>query len=169
MRKSLKRENVRSGIMFLLVAITVLALDQATKIWVLHNLDLYQQLVVIPSFFNLIHVTNTGAAFGFMAGHEKWRHVFFQVVSVMALGGLFYVYLTAQEKTVWLFWGCSMVFGGACGNLIDRLRFGHVVDYLDFYVGTYHWPAFNVADSAITVGGCMLAFHFLNITWYERK
>ncbi len=153
----------KSGLMFMLVAGAVLVLDQATKTWVLENLYLYQHLTVIPSFFNITHVTNTGAAFGFMAGQEKWRHVFFQVVSVVALGGLFYVYVTAGRKTGWLFWGCSMVFGGACGNLIDRIRFQHVVDFLDFYLGTYHWPAFNVADAAITVGGCMLAIHFFTV------
>lgn len=150
--------------MFLLVGSTVLILDQASKSWVLDSLGLYQQLPVIPSFFNLTHVTNTGAAFGFMAGQEKWRHLFFQVVSVMALCGLFYVYVTANKKTYRLFWGCSLVFGGACGNLIDRLRFGHVVDFLDFHVGVYHWPAFNIADSAITVGGVILALHFLRFT-----
>lgn len=158
------KNNLKSGLMFLSVGASVLLLDQATKLWVLNNLGLYQQLPVIPSFLNITHVTNTGAAFGFMAGQEKWRHLFFQVISIMALCGLFYVYITSNDKTMWLFWGCSMVFGGACGNLVDRIRFKHVVDFLDFYLGTYHWPAFNIADSAITVGGVMLAFHFLRFT-----
>ena len=159
-----EEKRLRSAIMFMLVAGAVLGLDQISKAWIIHNLPLYRQIPVIPSFFNLTHLTNTGAAFGFMAGHEKWRHIFFQTVSFVALGGLFYLYITAKEKTGWLFWGCSLVFGGACGNLIDRIRFGHVVDFLDFYLGTYHWPAFNVADSAITIGGCMLAIHFLNFS-----
>ncbi len=151
---------LRRALMFMLVAVSVTLLDQLAKIWVLHNLALYQHIAVIPSFFNLTHVTNTGAAFGFMAGDERWRHLFFQIVSVLALGGLFYLYMTARERGPMLFWGCSLVFGGACGNLIDRIRFGHVIDFLDFYLGTYHWPAFNVADAAITIGGGLLALHF---------
>ncbi len=158
-----KRKRLKSGIMFMVVALIILCLDQVSKNWVLHNLHQYQRYPVIPSFFNLTLLTNTGAAFGLMAGQERWRHLFFQVVSVMALCGLFYLYITARDKTRWLFWGCSFVFGGACGNLIDRMRFGHVIDFLDFYLGTYHWPAFNVADSAITIGGCFLALHFLNL------
>ncbi len=162
MTETAGRDRIRSGISFMLVAFAVLVLDQVSKEWVLQNVPVYRQIPVIPSFFNITHLTNTGAAFGFMAGHEKWRHLFFQVISFVALGGLFYLYITAKDKTRWLFWGCSLVFGGACGNLVDRIRFGHVVDFLDFYLGTYHWPAFNVADSAITVGGIMLAMHFLN-------
>ncbi len=146
--------------MFMLVAAAVILLDQLTKTWVLRNLPLYQHITVIPSFFNLTHITNTGAAFGLLAGDERWRHVFFQIVSVLALGGLFHLYMTASNRGPMLFWGCSLVFGGACGNLVDRIRFGHVVDFLDFYLGTCHWPAFNVADAAITIGGGLLALHF---------
>ena len=156
------RDRLRSGIMFMVVAVAVLGLDQISKQWVLNNVPLYRQIPVIPSFFNITHLNNTGAAFGFMAGHENWRHLFFQTISFVALGGLFYLFITAKDQTRWLFWGCSLVFGGASGNLVDRIRFGHVVDFLDFYLGAYHWPAFNVADSAITIGGFMLAIHFLH-------
>ncbi len=166
--KGTERRGLQAGLQFIIVAVVVLCLDQITKTAVMENIPLYGRIIVIPSFFDLTHLTNTGAAFGFMAGHEKWRHLFFQLISFLALGGLFYLYITAPDKTVWLFWGCSLVFGGACGNLVDRIRFGHVIDFLDFYVGSYHWPAFNVADSAITIGGFFLALHFLGFSSSEE-
>jgi signal peptidase II len=146
--------------MLLLVALLIAGLDQLTKTWITSSLGLYETVPIIPGFFNLTHIMNTGAAFGFMAGQDAWRHTFFQMVSVLALGILVYLYRSSAARTHSLFWGCGLIFGGACGNLIDRLRHRSVIDFLDFYVGTLHWPAFNVADSAITVGGVLLAWHF---------
>ncbi len=149
---------------FLFVAFLVVLADQATKAMVVSNLNLYEVRPVLHGFFNITYITNTGAAFGFMAGSDKWRHIFFQVISVVALGGLVYLYRSSHSRSYPLLWGTSLVFGGALGNLIDRIRYRSVVDFLDFYVGSYHWPAFNIADSAITVGGVLLAWHFFHIT-----
>jgi signal peptidase II len=146
--------------MLLLVALFIAALDQLTKTWIASSLDLYETVPVIPGFFSLTHITNTGAAFGFMAGKDAWRHTFFQVVSVVALGVLIYLFRSSSARTLSFFWGCALILGGASGNLIDRLRHRSVTDFLDFYVDTLHWPAFNVADSAITLGGVLLAWHF---------
>ncbi len=143
------------------MALGVALLDQVTKAWIETNLHLHEMHPVIPGFFNLTYVTNTGAAFGFMAGHEGWRHLFFQSISILALGGLVYLYRVARSQSKLLFWGCSLVFGGALGNLIDRIRHKYVTDFLDFYVGSYHWPAFNAADSAITIGALCLIIFFL--------
>ncbi|HDH98304.1 MAG TPA: signal peptidase II [Deltaproteobacteria bacterium] len=145
---------------FLFVAFLIVLADQATKAMVVSNLHLHEVRPVLQGFFNITYITNTGAAFGFMAGSDKWRHIFFQIISVVALGGLIYLYRSSRSRSYQLFWGTSLVFGGALGNLIDRIRHRSVIDFLDFYAGSYHWPAFNIADSAITVGGVLLAWHF---------
>ncbi|PKN15637.1 MAG: signal peptidase II [Deltaproteobacteria bacterium HGW-Deltaproteobacteria-3] len=116
--------------------LAVVVLDQATKALIMERFAMFELLPVIPGLFNLTYLTNTGAAFGMLAGAQTiWRQVFFVGVAVLALGV-----------------AIGLIAGGAVGNLIDRLRFGAVVDFLDFYVGSHHWPAFNVADSAICVG-----------------
>lgn len=149
---------------FLFAAFLIVLVDQATKAVVVSNLNLYEVKPVLEGFFNITYITNTGAAFGFMAGSDKWRHIFFQIISIVALCGLVYLYRSSHNRSYSLLWGISLVFGGALGNLIDRIRYKSVVDFLDFYVGRYHWPAFNIADSAITVGGILLAWHFFRIT-----
>ena len=133
--------------------ILVVALDQATKAWVTSVFSLYQSREVIPGLFNLIYLTNTGAAFGILSGHPAWwRHGFFIAIVVVALGVIAYMYRRLRGDSVWYEAALGLIAGGAIGNLIDRVRFGSVIDFLDFHIGTYHWPAFNVADSAITVG-----------------
>ena len=146
---------------FLLVGAIIVLIDQLSKAIIVSRLNVYDTRAVIPGFFNLTHITNTGAAFGCMAGADNWRHILFQTIALAALGGLVYLYKTFPQKTYAFFWGSALIFGGALGNLIDRVRYGCVIDFADFYVGGYHWPAFNVADSAITIGGALLAWHFL--------
>ncbi len=142
---------------FLLVAAAVVAVDQATKVLISSHLSLYETLPVISGFFNITYVTNTGAAFGLLAEAGRWRELFFQVVSVTAMAGLGLYYYTSRGRDLLLFLSTSLILGGAAGNFVDRVRLGHVVDFLDFYAGRYHWPAFNVADCAITIGGLLLA------------
>ncbi|MDH5522939.1 MAG: signal peptidase II [Desulfobulbaceae bacterium] len=133
--------------------LAVVALDQLTKIMVLANFNLYESSVVIPGFFNLTYITNTGAAFGILAGEQSMlRQAFFIGVAMAALLVMFFSYRHFKEQGRMFVHGIGMIAGGAIGNLIDRLRYGSVVDFLDFHVRGYHWPAFNVADSAITVG-----------------
>jgi signal peptidase II len=128
-------------------------LDQLSKWVIMAYLMPGAHRQIIPGFFNLTYVTNTGAAFSFLAGPAGgWRQVFFVVVSVVALVGIGWAMFAYRRQGVLFLLGLAGIGGGAAGNLIDRLRFGAVVDFLDFYVGRYHWPAFNVADSAITVG-----------------
>ncbi len=149
---------------FFTLAMVLVALDQATKTMVTSNLALHESIEVLPGLLNICHVTNTGAAFGILAGPESWRHLFFQVISILALGFLSYFYLSSRDKNAYLFFGASLVLGGAAGNLIDRVRLGSVIDFIDFHVGIHHWPAFNLADSAITMGGILLAFHLFRST-----
>ena len=135
------------------IAALVVIIDQLTKLWIMTNFGLHEQQNVISGFFNLVYVTNTGAAFGFLAGSKSWlRQVFFVGVAVVALGVIVYAYGHLKRQGRIFVYALGLIGGGAIGNLIDRLRFGSVVDFLDFYFGSYHWPAFNAADSAITVG-----------------
>jgi signal peptidase II len=142
----------------LVIGSAVFVLDQITKLLVLAFLPEYSSYEVIPGFFNLVHARNPGAAFSFLAGQQAaWRHWFFVTVTAAALVLVFFFY-RHPSTTRGQRYGLALIFGGALGNLVDRLRLGEVVDFLDFYVGPYHWPAFNVADSAITVGaGVLLA------------
>jgi signal peptidase II len=143
----------------LAVVIVVLA-DQLTKAWVQSGMRLHQSIPVIDNFFSLTYIRNPGAAFGlFSDGGGTVRTVFFILVSVAAIGFLGTLYAKTPSERPLLRLAFSLVTGGAAGNLIDRVRFGEVVDFLDFYVGRYHWPAFNVADSCITVGVAFLVLY----------
>jgi signal peptidase II len=114
---------------------------------------LYQSITVIPGFFSLTHIHNPGGAFGFLAQQDASIRIgIFILASTGAIFFIFLFYRQIPKTPPVLSAGLALIFGGAIGNLIDRLRFGEVVDFLDFYVGALHWPAFNVADSAITVG-----------------
>ena len=135
------------------IAATVVIVDQLTKLWIMTNFALHEQLHIIPGFFDLVYVTNTGAAFGFLAGSKTWlRQAFFVTVSIAALVVMVFAYGHLRKQARIFVYALGLIAGGAVGNFIDRLRFGAVVDFLDFYLGSYHWPAFNAADSAITVG-----------------
>lgn len=138
----------------------IVVLDQITKIIVEKRFALYESVVVFEGFFSLTYILNPGAAFGFLADQNAtFRMVFFLSVSVIALVllGIFFRD-TPTEDTMGLT-AISLLFGGAIGNGIDRIRLGEVIDFLDFYINQHHWPAFNVADSAITIGISLLMFH----------
>ncbi len=131
----------------------VVALDQATKWWVMANFSLYDLREVIPGFFNLVYLHNSGAAFSLLASVEgAWKQWFFIAVAVAALGFILVLFKQYCVANMGYTIALGLIGGGAVGNLIDRLRFGSVVDFLDFYAFGWHWPAFNVADSAICVG-----------------
>ena len=144
------------------VAGAVLILDQVTKALILAHLPLGGSIAVIPGFFDLTHVHNPGGAFGFLAGMSaEVRSLLFVAVSLVAAGLILYFYWQTPHGQRFLSVGLALIFGGAVGNLVDRMRFGIVVDFLDVYAGTLHWPAFNVADSAITIGVGIFAYHIL--------
>ncbi|MBU0729989.1 MAG: signal peptidase II [Proteobacteria bacterium] len=127
--------------------------DQLSKWWIINSFSYLETKPVIAGFFNLTFVLNTGAAFGFLAGeHALWRQLFFIAVALIALVVLYFAFLHYRHRGAWFVYGTGLVAGGAVGNLVDRIRLGAVIDFLDFYVQSYHWPAFNVADSAITTG-----------------
>jgi len=149
-------------IKLVVVAGVITLLDQFTKGIVLHYLPYNKTIPVIKGFFNITHVLNPGGAFGLMANlNPVLRGIIFLFISSMAVGIIFYFYRKTPEKYSLLSVAFALIFGGAIGNLIDRVRFGMVVDFLDFYAGNLHWPAFNVADSAITIGICIFLYHLI--------
>lgn len=143
--------------LFAMCFFLVVVLDQLTKAWVVHHFILYESREIITGFFSLTYLTNTGAAFGILAGHSGWlRQVFFIGVAVIALTAIFFIHKRIKDQSHWYTVGLALIGGGAVGNLLDRVRLGSVVDFLDFYIAGHHWPAFNVADSSITIGVIIL-------------
>ena len=134
------------------IAVLVVLLDQGTK-WLVNDSIPYHESIYVTSFFNLVHVRNFGAAFGVFNNPEgTWQFWFFLASTILAVGIIYFVAKGARERDKGLFWGLGFILGGAIGNLIDRIRFDSVVDFLDFHFAGFHWPAFNVADIAICVG-----------------
>jgi signal peptidase II len=145
-----------------LIGGAVLVLDQVTKALVENTMTMHQSIEIIPNLASLTYLRNTGAAFGFLAGARSGlRIVFFALISSVAIGCIVYLIrgLRPQQKTLLL--SLSLILGGAVGNLIDRLRLGEVIDFIDLHWYDIHWPAFNVADSAISVGVVILFLHML--------
>lgn len=140
----------------------ILALDQATKMLVQARLPLHDSRTVVPDFFNLTHVTNRGALFGLLHDlPDPWRAVLFTVVPFAAIVLILYFQGRTAPADRLAHGGLALILGGAAGNFLDRLRLGYVVDFLDVYVGPHHWPAFNVADSAICIGVGLLVLDLL--------
>ncbi len=146
----------------LIFCVGILLLDQWTKSMVVEKLPLYHRVEVIQGFFNLTHVRNTGGAFGIFGGQKSSTgSLVFVIVSLIAIGAIIFLFIKIKESERTLALSFSLVLSGALGNLIDRLRYGEVVDFLDFHLSDYHWPAFNVADSAICIGIGLLALELL--------
>jgi signal peptidase II len=140
---------------WLLLAGLVIAADQATKLWVAAELALGASVYVMP-VLDLVHVHNTGAAFSFLAGASGWQREFFLLVGVAASAWIVWMLARATREQGLFCTGLSLILGGALGNVIDRVRLGGVVDFLHFHWGAHYWPAFNLADSAITCGAGLI-------------
>jgi len=147
---------------FFLIAALVIALDRYTKWLIAHRLTMHDSITVIPGFFRIIHTENPGAAFGLFADSpSQWKVVLLIFFSLMALAVVSTLLWKNSHLLTSTGVGLSLILGGAIGNLWDRIVSRHVVDFLLFYIGHYQWPAFNVADSAIVVGACLLVFEIL--------
>ena len=132
-------------------------LDVLTKAYISSTMFLHESFPVIEGFFNITYVRNPGAAFSFLADSPAaFRSVFFVTVTSLAILCILYCIVKDAFEDPLMTFGLSLIMSGAVGNLIDRVRLGEVVDFIDLYIGSYHWPAFNVADSAITVGAFLL-------------
>ena len=138
------------------IALIVLTLDLASKYWVESVLE-FGQKIPLTSFFNLILTYNPGAAFSFLSEESGWQRWFLSGIAGSA--ALLIIFLLNKYKHEKLFcMSLSLILGGALGNLYDRITLGHVVDFLDFYINAYHWPAFNIADSAIFIGAALMIY-----------
>ena len=143
-----------------IIITAVLVLDQVTKHLIETRVRLYEIIVVIPGFFNVTHVRNKGAAFSLFSGApDSFRSIFFISVTLIALAVLAVLVWKTRERLLLI--AFSLIAGGAVGNLIDRVRYGEVVDFIQWYVKSYYWPSFNVADSAISIGVTLLAVDLL--------
>lgn len=136
------------------LAVLLALLDQLTKYWISASFD-YGQVREVTGFFNLVLTHNKGAAFSFLASAAGWQRGFFIAVALIAIVVISVLLVRhAGEKLFCL--SLALILGGAIGNVLDRIALGYVVDFLDFHIAGWHWPAFNLADSAITVGAALL-------------
>ena len=140
---------------FYIIAVVVIIIDQITKIWVDHALN-YREVISVTPFFNITLAYNPGAAFSFLANESGWQRWFFAVLAIAVSLALIYWIKKLKEEEWNLGYSYGLILGGAVGNVIDRIAYGHVIDFLDVYYKNYHWPAFNVADSAICVGAILM-------------
>lgn len=147
-----------------IVTAVVLVLDQATKLYVDSHFRLHESVTVIENFFHLTYVRNKGAAFGIFAD-SAIRIPFFITVSLVAAVGILWYLRRLQDQQKLVSFALALIFSGAIGNLIDRVRFGEVIDFIDVHWYQYHWPAFNVADSAISIGVTLLLLDL----WREER
>jgi signal peptidase II len=152
--------NSVSMLKWLWLSATVIILDQVCKGLAEHWLQLHVQYPVIP-FFNLTLVHNTGGAFSFLSQAGGWQRWFFSAVAIIVSSVIVVWLMRLHSNQRWLAIGLSLVLGGALGNLLDRVRFGHVIDFIDVYYKALHWPTFNIADSAIALGATLLIVHSL--------
>ncbi len=144
-----------SGLKWLWLSILFIIIDQVTKQYAVASIDLYERIAVTP-FFNFTYAQNPGAAFSFLADQPGWQRWFFTAIALIA-SIIFIVWMAKTPKeNKMLSIAFALLLSGAVGNLIDRVLFGYVIDFLDFYYKSYHWPAFNVADSAIFIGAVLM-------------
>ncbi|MEK6691824.1 MAG: signal peptidase II [Nitrospirota bacterium] len=159
-RRILRTAGANKYLLSGVIALVVVAADQVTKSIIRSKIPLYKSITVVDGFFNITHVRNKGGAFSLLSGMNSR---FFMIASFIALL-IIIMYLIKLQKTDfpmgrvfdWLIVSLSLISGGAIGNMIDRMRFGEVIDFLDVFFKNYHWPAFNIADSSITTGVIIL-------------
>lgn len=147
----------QSGLRWLWLAALALFLDQLTKQWVIRVFDLYESVQVLP-FFNLTYVRNYGAAFSFLSDAGGWQRWFFTAIALIVSAVLLWWLKQSKKHEVLLPVAYCLILSGAIGNVTDRLLYGYVIDFLDFYYQQWHYPAFNIADSAIFIGAALLIY-----------
>jgi len=141
----------------IVVSLLVIILDQCSKYLIIKSFALHQSLDIIEHYLTIVHIRNKGIAFGLLAGQGGGtRTIFLIITSLFAIAFIFYLLSSLKDRQTYAIVTLSLILGGALGNLIDRIRWGEVVDFIDVHWHNYHWPAFNCADSAISIGVVLL-------------
>ncbi len=161
---AIRRFYKTNSLWWLWVSVVVVIADQLSKSYITATFDLHESLELFP-FLDITYVQNTGAAFSFLRDAGGWQRWFFILLSSGVSIGLMVWIHTLPVTWRWLSIALSLVLGGALGNLVDRIRLGYVIDFIDFYYRTWHFPAFNVADSAISIGVVML---IIDSFWFNH-
>jgi len=139
--------------LLIIVAPLVIVIDQLVKLYVDHSMEVSQSIEILENFFHFTHIRNRGAAFGMFAGaNESYRLPFFLLITFIAIGVILYMVRSYKDGSLFYPLSLALILGGAIGNMIDRVRMGEVIDFIDVHWYQHHWPAFNVADSAISIG-----------------
>jgi len=137
------------------LSLLIIVLDQASKLWVVANFDLYESIALLPGV-NFTYVHNTGAAFSFLSSAGGWQRWFFVGIALVASVVLLVWLWKLKTSERWMAATLSLILGGAIGNLYDRIAYSYVIDFIDVYYESHHWPVFNIADSAISIGVVMM-------------
>lgn len=144
----------------LIIVVGLVSLDQATKLYIDSHMKLHQSIEVIKNFFQITYIRNSGAAFGILSGFKSiWLTLFFMLISIVAAGIILFCYHKTSENHRLTLISLALIISGAIGNFIDRVFYGEVIDFLYFHWYQHYWPAFNVADSCITVGVGLLLWN----------
>lgn len=157
---------MRRRFFYFLFILLILIVDQFSKFLIIRNVPLFSELTIIPHFFNLTHVHNRGAIFGFFSqSGSQLVYYLLMLASFVALCLVIYYFFKTSAKETFSEISLSLILAGALGNLIDRIFRGYVIDFLDFKVREWHWPSFNIADSCVSIGALFLIF----ILFFKRR
>ena len=149
--------SIKNNISLIIIFFSIILFDQLTKLLIIKNFQLYESILILP-FFNLTFVVNYGFAFGFLNNSSLNQIIVICVIfSIIA----YFLYLLFKTQDQFFRFSLILVLSGAVGNFIDRVIHGFVIDFIDIYLGSYHWPAFNIADSSITLGFILIMFNIL--------
>jgi len=158
---------MNTGLRWLWLTVAVVVLDLSSKFYIASHIAYgWVNRIEVTSFFNILHVHNLGAAFSFLSNAGGLQRWFFVGIAFIIILVLCYALAKNSVSARWQNIAYTLIIGGAAGNVFDRLYHGYVIDFLDFYINHYHWPAFNVADIAISLGACLL---FIEALWGEKK
>jgi signal peptidase II len=158
-----------SGVRWLWIAAVIVVVDQLSKLWIQGSMEMYETIEVLP-VLNIYHTFNPGAAWSFLAHADGWQRWMFSILAIgVSIGLIIWLRRLATATQALLIVGLVLIVGGAIGNLIDRLYLGHVVDFIQVHWGNSYFPAFNVADSAISIGAALVIFDSLRESVRERR
>lgn len=161
----MKKGRTRTGLLWIWISILVVALDQYSKYWMTTHFQLHEAQDLYPNI-RLVLAHNKGAAFSMLSEHPHLALYLFSTTAALVIMGLFFWLFTMAASARWVAVSVSLLLGGAIGNLVDRVRFGYVIDFIDVYVDQWHWPVFNIADVAICLGAVMLV---IDVIWLSGK